>query len=126
MPPSMSSIDYHTVEKSFFDYAGDIEAVNIHYVVTVIGNVPDWENYRATRFMPMAEGGTRKKLLKLPRQIESTAGPPTARYLLHYYFEIFQDGDRHYTPLFTEEINTDSPASPGCLIESQTAKRDAL
>jgi hypothetical protein len=101
---------YYSVEKSFHDYAADIEAVNIHYVVTLIGGVPDWEHYRCTRYMPIVNGRARIKVLKLPREIpESTKGGCTARYLLHHYFEIFQGGDRYYTSLFTEEIDTNLP-----------------
>ena len=103
----MSSSAYYSVEKSFHDYADDIEAVNIHYVVTLIGAVPDWEHYRCTRYMPIVHGRMRSKVLKLPREISETPdNTSTARYLLHHYFEIFQGGDRHYTPLFTEEVDT--------------------
>lgn len=124
-------MDWHYVEKEYTDYADDIEAVSIHYVWTPIGGNPDWENQRITRYMPhvkvaaqLLETGNgqtasseaappnqqplRKKTLKLPLQIEDPAGGPlTYRYLLHYYFEVFQDGHRQYSPLYTEEIITD-------------------
>ena len=81
--------------------------MNIHYALTLIGGIPDWEHYRCTRYMPIVHRRTRIKVLRLPRQIRRDAdNASTARYLLHHYFEIFQDGDRHYTPLFTEEIDT--------------------
>jgi hypothetical protein len=116
----MSSSVYHSVEKSFHDYADDIEAVNIHYVVTSIADIPDWEHYRCTRYMPIVHGRMRGKVLKLPRKVtESPDGALTARYLLHYYFEIFQGGDKHYTSLFTEEIDTDLPQPPTAVLEDE-------
>ena len=120
----MSSSAYYLVEKSFHDYADDIEAVNIHYVVTSIGDVPDWEHYRCTRYMPIVNGRMRSKVLKLPLKIvESSDGSCTARYLLHHYFEICQSGDRHYTSLFTEEIDTDLPeACPPAAAEEQKSR----
>jgi hypothetical protein len=117
---TMSSSAYYLVEKSFYDYADDIEAVNIHYAVTSIGDVPDWENYRCTRYMPIVSGQMRSKVLKLPLKIvESSGGSITARYLLHHYFEICQSGDRHYTSLFTEEIDTDLPRPLAAVAEEQ-------
>jgi hypothetical protein len=116
--------NYYSVEKEFHDYAEDIEGINIHYLWTPLGGTPDWENQRATRFMPIvrsSQGDTplpaanwslelrrlRKKLLKLPQHIpDPKHGTLMNRYLLHYYFEIFQGGHRHYTALNTEEIVT--------------------
>jgi hypothetical protein len=115
-------MDHYTVEKSFLDYADDIEAVNIHYVLTLIEDIPDWEHHRCTRFMPLVQEKMRRKTLKLPKQVETSAGVAAARYLLHYYFEIFQDGDRHYTQLFTEEINTDSLATSATSNNSKPAR----
>lgn len=124
-------MDWHYVEKEYADYADDIEAVSIHYVWTPIGGTPNWENQRITRYMPyvkvaaqLLETGNgqtasseaappnqrprRKKTLKLPLQIEDpTTGTLINRYLLHHYFEVFQDGHRQYSPLYTEEIIAD-------------------
>ncbi|MGH7964492.1 MAG: hypothetical protein ACRERD_22215 [Candidatus Binatia bacterium] len=114
-------MSWHSLEKEFRDEADDIEGVNIHYAWTPLGDTPDWENQRVTRFMPPVQSsqvtgpaptGLRKKILKLPEQISTALdGTPTARYLLHYYFEIFQDGSRHYSQLYTEEVapGTESP-----------------
>ena len=122
----MPSSAYYSVEKYFYDYADDIEAVNIHYVVTLIGDVPDWEHYRCTRYMPIVNGRMRSKILKLPRKIiESSGGASTARYLLHHYFEICQGGDRHYTSLFTEEIDTDLPKPLPAVLEDESVHRGA-
>jgi hypothetical protein len=126
----------HYLEKQFSDYADDIEGVNIHYICTPLGGVPDWENQRATRYMPVVQssaqlrGGAtapsvpsqvdapasprlRKKILKLPQQIaDLQSNALTGRYLLHYYFEIFQDGHRHYSSLYTEEVVTAGEITP--------------
>lgn len=110
-------MSWHSLEKEFRDYADDIEGVNIHYVWTPLGDTPDWENQRVTRFMPSVQSsqttpdpapvGLRKKMLKLPEQIyDAQSDILTDRYLLHYYFEIFQDGSRHYSQLYTEEVAT--------------------
>jgi hypothetical protein len=127
---------WHYLEKEFYDYADNIEAVNIHYVWTPLDKTPDWENQRVTRFMPFvrptshvvdeAETTTpsstatdpthtrlRKKILKLPTQVpDPENGKLTDRYLLHHYFEIFQDGHHYYSPLYTEEITTGAGTQP--------------
>jgi hypothetical protein len=98
--------------------------------------VADWENQRVTRFMPVVQSPSslvfeenaslsdseaasasptrlRKKILKLPQRVmDPQSGTLTNHYLLHYYFEIFQDGHRHYSPLYTEEIVTDANGKP--------------
>lgn len=127
-------MNWHYIEKEFYDYADDIEGVNIHYVWTPLEGVADWENQRVTRFMPRvypspwalatsgsltAEDGDpslprlRKKILKLPLHIlDPVTNTLNNKYLLHHYFEIFQDGHRHYSPLYTEEINTGAAITP--------------
>lgn len=110
-------MSWYSLEKEFRDYADDIEGVNIHYVWTPLGDTPDWENQRVTRFMPPVQSsqitadsapiGMRKKVLKLPEQISDMKSHAlTDKYLLHYYFEIFQDGSRYYSQLYTEEVAT--------------------
>jgi len=111
-------MNWYYLEKEFYDYADDVEGVSIHYVWTPLGGIADWENQRATRFMPRvhppASGVTslaptrlRKKILKLPQRIpDPESGNLTDRYLLSHYFEVFQDGYRYYSPLYTEEIVT--------------------
>jgi len=109
---------YHVVEKTFRDYADDIEGVNIHYLITPVDEVPDWAKQRVTRFMPLSEDRLRRKSLKLPIALDSH-GTPTGRYLLHYYFEVIQGGERHYSPLFTEEIVT-AACNPANMASSAT------
>jgi hypothetical protein len=97
----------YEVEKWFYDYAENIEAVNIHYACTPLGGVPDWNSQRATRYLPLVEARLRRKVLKLPARIlDSNSGQLCERYLLHHYFEICADGDTHYSPLYTEEVIT--------------------
>jgi hypothetical protein len=125
---------WHYREKEFHDSEDDIEGVNIHYVFTPLSGEADWDNQRATRFMPLVQPqtfpgrdtsstrlesadppspGLRKKILKLPQHIpDSQSGALTDRYLLHYYFEIFQDGHRRYSPLYTDEIFTGMGTQP--------------
>jgi|GEM_PF-1655976 len=125
---------WHYVIKEYYDYAEDIEGVNIHYLWTPLNGVPDWENHRVTRFMPRVQpslrpgskmpatltGGTgatpsrlRRKILKLPQYIlDPQSGLSTDRYLLHHYFEVFQDGHRQYSPLYTEELHTRATTQP--------------
>ena len=128
------TMHWHYREKEFHDSADNIEGVNIHYVLTPLSGEADWDNQRATRFMPLVQSqtfprrntsstslasadppslGLRKKILKLPQHIpDSRSGALTDRYLLHYYFEIFQDGHRRYSPLYTEEIFTAMGTQP--------------
>lgn len=128
-------MSWYYVEKEFYDYADNIEAVNIHYVCTPLEGVPDWQHQRSTRYMPLVEPRVsapparsapalpsathpapprrRKKILKLPQRIpDPSTHTLTDRYLLHHYFEIFQDGHRYYSPLYTEEIVTGAGTLP--------------
>ena len=137
---------WYSLEKEFYDYADDIEGVNIHYVWTPRGGTPDWENQRATRYMPLVrptsqvagEAGAntpspgvtgpvttrlRKKVLKLPVLIsDPQSNTLTDRYILHHYFEIFQDGHRHYSPLYTHEVVTGTGTPPAAADERGTAQ----
>jgi hypothetical protein len=105
-------MNHYTVDKEFRDFADDVEAVNLHYLCTPIGVEPDWESNRATRYMPLVEPGGRRLRLELPAQvIDSRTGRPTTRYSLLHYFEIFRGGDRQYSQIYTEVINTSVKAS---------------
>src|SRR5262249_40461216 len=100
---------WHRVVKWFSDYADDIEAVNIHYVVTAIDETPDWNQARATRYMPLVGKSIRMKELRLPLSIPDAQGRPANCYTLHYYFEVCQSGDRQYSQLYSEEVFIGSP-----------------
>jgi hypothetical protein len=99
-----NNMSSHRVVKWFHDYADDIEAVNIHYVLTVLGDTPDWNSMRVTRYMPLVGRSIRMKELRLPFFISDSQGRSSNHYALHYYFEICQSGDRHYSPLYSEEV----------------------
>jgi hypothetical protein len=96
----------HRVVKWFRDYADDIEAVNIHYALTPVDGTPDWDRSRATRYMPLVGKSIRMKELRLPLIVTDDRGQPSNRYVLHYYFEICQGGDRQYSSLYSEEVVT--------------------
>jgi hypothetical protein len=102
----------HRIVKWFRDYADDIEAVNIHYAVTALGDTPDWNHTRTTRYMPLIGRSIRFKELRLPPFVCDSLGRRLTHYVLHYYFEVCQGGDRHYSPLYSEEIVTESKDSP--------------
>ena len=69
-----------------------------------------WDRDRITRFMPLVEPGVRRVKLKLPLQIvELHTGRPTNQYTLLHYFEIYRSGDRHYSQIYTELIETAAP-----------------
>jgi len=113
------SMSWFYVEKEFRDYADDIEGVKINYLCTPFGGDPDWDQ-RATLFMPRVarRSPLRKRRLRIPTQVlDPGSGTPTDQYVLHYYFEIFQGGQRHYSQLYTEEITTGA--------EVPAASRDA-
>jgi hypothetical protein len=117
------------LKKEFFDTADDIESVTIHYTWTPLGQAPDWTAHRESRLMPAGETlktgvgevakygppaptvaqyvhpQLRKKILKMPNDIwDEAAGIWTGEFNLHYYYEILQAGQRHYSPVYTDEI----------------------
>jgi len=54
----------------------------------------------------LPDDGIRRKVLRLPKAIPDPAIPGgyTERYALHHYFEVFRNGKREQSPLYTEEI----------------------
>jgi len=53
----------------------------------------------------LPDDGVRRKIIKLPNDIlDPATGNYTENYLLHHYFEVFLNGKRELSPLFTEEI----------------------
>jgi hypothetical protein len=52
--------------------------------------------------------------VKLPVQvvdIDPASGKPIHRYTLLYYLEIFRGGDRHYSQIYTEVVDTGAKAT---------------
>ena len=100
-------MDHHPIEKEFRDFAEDIEGVNIHYLCVASGAAPDWDNARVTRYMPLVEPGVRRLSLKLPAHImDPVSRKPVIRYTLLHYFEVFRGGDRQYSPVYSEIVDT--------------------
>lgn len=122
------------IKRSFVDPIPGIELVNIHYTWTPLGQMPNWEAHRETRVMPrggtlvrgmggstiddhgqavqtqsetiqIPDDGTRRKIIKLPVQIaDPVTGKYSENYLFHHYFEVFVNGKREQSPLYSEEI----------------------
>jgi hypothetical protein len=122
------------IKRTYVDNVPDIEMVNIHYTWTPIGQQPDWETHRETRSMPrggtivrgfggttldesgasvqttsqtieLPDDGVRRKVIRLPFDILDPAqGKYVENYVFHHYFEVFRNGKRAQSPLYTEEI----------------------
>lgn len=105
-------MNYHVIDKEYRDFADDIEAVSIHYLCAANGADPDWEKDRITRFMPLVEPGLRRLRLKLPFQlIDPQSGQPVSAYMLSYYFEVWRDGDRQYSQIYSETLEIRAKAA---------------
>ena len=126
----------HFLVKDFYDYAENIEAVFVHYAYAVHAASPEWATAGHVQSMPLvlrpscsqdtdpselrswglstpAAVRRRSTTLKLPCQIiNPPTHTPTNRYLLHYYFEIVQDGTQVKTAIYTEDIRTSSISAP--------------
>ena len=86
--------------------------MTIHYLCAASGAEADWDNGRMTRFMPLVEPGVRRLRLKLPPQVvDPTSGKPIHRYMLFHYFEIFRSGNRHYSQMYSEVVDTGAKAT---------------
>jgi hypothetical protein len=122
------------IKRTYADNVPDIEMVNIHYTWTPIGQQPDWEAHRETRSMPrggtlvrgfggttldesgaavqtasqtieLPDDGVRRKVIRLPFDVWDPAlGKHVENYAFHHYFEVFRNGKREQSPLYTEEI----------------------
>jgi hypothetical protein len=124
------------MKRSFADTEPGIELVNIHYTWTPLGQQPDWEAHRETRAMPrggvlirgmggtivddtgsyvqstserveLPDDGVRRKVIRLPKSIpDPVTNQYTSNYSFHHYYEVFRNGKRENSPLYTEEIVT--------------------
>ena len=73
---------------------------------------PDWDKDRVTRFMPLVEPGVRRLRLKLPAQlVDPQSGLPVSAYTLSYYFEVWRGGDRQYSQIYNEALDTRAQAA---------------
>ena len=122
------------IKRNYVDNGPGIEMVNIHYTWTPLNQAPDWEAHRETRSMPrggtlmrgfggttldetgesvqtqgqvieLPDDGVRRKVLRLPSDVwDPSQEKHVEEYAFHHYYEIFRDGKRDESPLYTEEI----------------------
>ena len=105
-------MNHRIIDKEYRDLADDIEAVSIHYLCVPSGADADWDNGRVTRFMPLVEPGVRRLSLKLPVQmVDPRSGRPVNEYTVLYYFEVCRGGDRHYSQIYTEIMDSATTAT---------------
>ena len=60
----------------------------------------------ATERIELPDDGIRRKVIRLPKAIPDSAAPLgfTENYAFHHYFEIFRNGKREQSSLYTEEM----------------------
>jgi hypothetical protein len=60
----------------------------------------------AVEKVELPDDGIRRKIIRLPKAIPAPSTPQgyTENYAFHYYFEVFRNGKREHSPLYTEEI----------------------
>ncbi len=60
----------------------------------------------ASERIELPDDGTRRKIIRLPKALADPSAPGgfTENYAFHHYFEIFRNGKREQSPLYTEEI----------------------
>ena len=122
------------MKRSYVDTQPGIELVNIHYTWTPVGQQPNWEAHRETRAMPrggvpyvvwaaqtldetgnaiqtasqtveLPDDGTRRKVIRVPSDVwDPSQNKHVENYDLHHYFEVFREGKRELSPVYTEEI----------------------
>jgi len=122
------------MKRSYVDTQPGIELVNIHYTWTPVGQQPNWEAHRETRAMPrggvlvrgmggttldetgnaiqtasqtveLPDDGTRRKVIRVPSDVWDPAqNKHVENYDLHHYFEVFREGKRELSPVYTEEV----------------------
>ena len=122
------------LKRTYVDNGPGIELVNLHYTWTPLGEPPNWEAHRETRVMPrggvivrgmggttlddsgqyvqstserleLPDDGVRRKVIRLPKDLlDPATNTYVENYLFHHYFEVFRNGKREQTPLYTEEI----------------------
>ena len=60
----------------------------------------------AVEKVELPDDGIRRKIIRLPKAIPAPSTPQgyTENYAFHHYFEVFRNGKREQSPLYTEEI----------------------
>ncbi len=93
--------------KGWTDQQDGVEQVVIHYASTPPGQWPDWSWGHESRVLEDRGGYPRNRLkvLRMPREVWDMQNERnTPEYRFHHYFEVFQDGHRWTTDLFSEDI----------------------
>jgi hypothetical protein len=92
--------------KTWTDPDDDVDAVQIHYMWTPVGDGAFFDGTHEVRWMTDAGGEPRRrtKVLSMPRAIWNRGGWNDDGYALHHYFEVFGRHGRWTSDTFTEEI----------------------
>jgi hypothetical protein len=90
------------LKKDWYDFAPDIDLVEIHFTWTSWGEKPNWgrvEETRTLRVAPATSPTYRFCGIEIPRKVEGSE-----RYDLHHFFVCVQGGREQVSPTYTEEI----------------------
>src|SRR6266508_4987481 len=92
--------------KTWTDPDDSVDAVQIHYMSTPIGDGPYFDGTHDARWLGDWGGEPRRrgKVLSMPRAIWRDGGWSHDGYALHHYFEVFGGHGRWTSDTFTEEI----------------------
>lgn len=92
--------------KTWIDPDDSVDAVQIHYMWTPIGDGPYFDGTHDVRWLGDWGGEPRRrgKVLSMPRAIWKEGGWSHDGYALHHYFEVFGRHGRWTSDTFTEEI----------------------
>jgi hypothetical protein len=86
------------LRKSWLDPGPGIAMVQVHYISSPLGAVPDWTD--AEQVVLASQGGSRRTaVLEVPRSV----GGET-EFALHHFFFVVGGDDRTASPVFTEDI----------------------
>jgi hypothetical protein len=94
--------------KTWTDPDGEVDAVQIHYMWTPVGDGPFFDGTHQTRWLADWGGLPRRrgKVLSLPRSIWTGGRWSDDGFALHHYFEVHGRHGRWTTDTVTEEIVT--------------------
>ncbi len=90
------------LKKDWYDFAPDIQMVEIHFTWTPRGAKPDWDRFEQTRTLQVAPDTFpqyRFAGIEIPYEVEGSA-----EYDLHHFFLVIQNGHEQVLPAITEEI----------------------
>ena len=60
----------------------------------------------ASERVELPDDGVRRKVIRLPKAITDPSNPAgyTENYSFHHYYEVFRNGKRQQSPLYTEDV----------------------